>query len=138
TGEQTAEPVTGRTDADIAAAAWPFTADSAAAQEVLAQGHDVNILLADAVGLDWPEIDALLPVARDVAAEQGLVLVLLVDLVDFAALRATGLVYDTVPNVAANARLAPELDWAAYVAWRRKLAHDKWQPTATVRLNLAE
>lgn len=120
--------------ADLDAAAWPFTADSSVVQDVLAQGGEARILLTDAIGLDWPEIAPLLPVASDVALEQGLVLVLLVDLVEFAGLRATGFAYDAVPNAAANARLEPNLDWAAYVAWRRKLAHDKWQPAATVNL----
>lgn len=127
-------PAAQRSPADLEAAAWPFTTDSPVVHDVLAQGGEVRILLADALGLDWSEIAPLLPVARDVASDQGLVMVLLVDLVEFAGLRASGLAYDAVPNAAANARLAPDLDWAAYVAWRRKLAIDKWQPAATVTL----
>jgi hypothetical protein len=127
-------PATQRSLADLEAAAWPFTKDSPVVHDVLAQGGDVRILLADAIGLDWSEIAPLLPVACDVASEQGLVMVLLVDLVEFSGLRATEIAYDAVPNAAANARLAPDLDWAAYVVWRRKLAHDKWQPAATVNL----
>lgn len=119
---------------DPDAAAWPFTRDSPAVQDVLARGEAVRILLVDATGLDWEQIDPLVPVAREVAAEQRMVLVLLVDLVDFAGLRASGLVYDALPNTGATATLAPDLDWAAYVEWRRRLVHDKWQPAATIRL----
>ncbi|ABN78239.1 hypothetical protein [Cereibacter sphaeroides] len=118
---------------DPDAAAWPFTADSPVIAGVARQDRPLAIMLVDLTGLDWPEIEPLLPVAREVAREQEMVPVLVVDLVDFRGLRGAGLAYDTLPNAAANAPLGAG-DWPAYLARRRAVLLSKWQPAAIVHL----
>ncbi|MGP3698913.1 hypothetical protein [Rhodobacter sp. NSM] len=115
------------------AAAWPFNADSPVVEGLVRADRPVSVMLVDLTGLDWPRIEPLLPVARDVAREQEMVPVLVVDLVDFRGLRQAGFAYDTLPNAAANASFA-EGDWLSYLARRRAVLVAKWQPRAIVHL----
>jgi hypothetical protein len=117
-------------------AAWPFTADSPVVAEVMRRGRSVEVMLVDLSGLDWPAIEPLIPTAREVAESQGMVPVLIVDLVDLAGIRATRVAYDCLPNAAANAPLAPDMDWPGYVGRCRRLLGEKWRPRAVVHLGV--
>ncbi|MCE6959800.1 hypothetical protein LAZ40_12285 [Cereibacter sphaeroides] len=114
--------------------AWPFNLDSPVIAGALRPGRPLALMLVDLTGLDWPEVEPLLPVAREVAQEQGMVPVLVVDMLRFGGLRTAGFAYDVLPNAAANAPFAPDDDWASYLAHRRTLLVAKWQPAAIVHL----
>ena len=129
---QPEKPAPSTLDAD--AAAWPFTPDSPVLESVTDRDRALSIMLVNLCGLDWPQIENLLPLARTGAEDQDMVPVLVVDLTDLVPLRKTGLAYDALPNVAANSALLPELDWRAYFARRRALLIEKWQPAAIVHL----
>ena len=58
-------------------------------------------------------------------------------MLDYGALATAQVAYDTLPNPAANAPLAPELDWDAYIARRRTLLREKWRPAAIITLGTA-
>ena len=115
-------------------AAWPFTTDSPVIAGVVRADQPLAIMLVDLTGLDWPAIEPLLPMAREVATDQGMVPVLIVDLTDFAGLRAAGFAYDALPNAVANSPFHPDLDWSAYLDRRRALLSAKWCPSAIVHL----
>jgi len=123
---------TGLSDLDLLA--WPFNTDAEVLGDRLARRAGVVVMLIDLTGLDWPEIEPLLPLIRTMAAEKDMVPVLVVDLADVVAVRRTGLTYDALPNAAANAHLAPDQDWPAYVARCRQLLAQKWRPGAIVHL----
>ena len=114
--------------------AWPFNTDAEVLGDRLSRHVAVITMLIDLTGLDWTEIDPLLPLIRAMAAEKDMVPVLVVDLADIVAVRRSGLAYDALPNAAANAHLAPDQDWSAYVARCRQLLAQKWQPGAIVHL----
>ena len=122
----------GLSEADLMA--WPFNTDADVLGDRLARQVAVVVMLIDLTGLDWPQIEPLLPLIRSTAAEKDMIPVLVVDLADIVAVRRTGLPYDALPNAAANAHLAPEQDWPAYVARCRQLLAQKWRPGAIVHL----
>lgn len=115
-------------------AAWPFNSDSPLVAGLLDRDRFISILLVDVTGLDWEAIAGHLPTIRDIADSKRMVPVLVVDLLDYRDLVAEGLAYDTLPNLAANEPLCRELDWTAYLAWRRHLLTEKWRPSAVVNL----
>ncbi len=117
------------------AAAWPFTPESPAITGFTRTDQKLAVMLVDVTHLDWPQIEPLLPVAREAAIERNMVPVLIVDLVDFTGLRKTDFAYDVLPNAAANVPFQPSLDWPAYVARRRALLTEKWRPAAIVHLS---
>ena len=124
-------------EADLSEAdliAWPFNADADVLGDRLARQSAVVVMLIDLTGLDWPQIEPLLPLIRSTAAEKDMIPVLVVDQADIVAVRRTGLPYDALPNSAANAHLAPEQNWPAYVARCRQLLEQKWRPGAIVHL----
>jgi hypothetical protein len=117
--------------------AWPFNTDAEVLGDRLAKGVQTAVMLVDLTGLDWPDIEPLVPLITSMAAETGMVPVLVVDRADMLAVRRTGLPYDTLPDLAANAGLkdpSPTRDWPAYVARCRQLLAAKWQPAAIVHL----
>ncbi|TYC55864.1 hypothetical protein FMN50_11695 [Rhodobacterales bacterium] len=115
-------------------ASWPFIQESPVLKDAPQSGHAVSIMLVNMCGLDWEDIERLLPVARQGANKQKMVPVLVVDLADVVPLRNAGLAYDMLPNIPANATLLPDLDWNAYAARRRALLIEKWRPEAIVHL----
>lgn len=117
-------------------AAWPFNSDSPQVTGLLREDRFLSILLVDVTGLDWTAISGHLDSVRDIAATKRMVPVLVVDLLDFRGLVEEGLAYDTLPNVAGNRPFAEDLDWAAYLAARRRLLRDKWRPAAIINLGL--
>jgi hypothetical protein len=92
-------------------------------------------MLVELTGLDWSEIEPLLPAAKSAANAQAMVPVLIIDLIDFAGLRQTEFAYDVLPAAGTQVSLGSDLDWTAYIAKRRKLLLDKWQPSAIVHLS---
>jgi hypothetical protein len=114
--------------------AWPFNTDAEVLGDRLSRNTAVITMLIDLTGLDWTQIDPLLPLIRTTAAEKDMVPVLVVDLADIVSVRRSGLAYDALPNAAANAHLAPNQDWPAYVARCRQLLAQKWRPGAIVHL----
>lgn len=119
---------------DPALAAWPFNRDSPVIQGRVQDDRPLTIMLVDLSGLDWPEIEPLLTVADEVSQAQGMVPVLVVDLVDPTPLHKAGFAYDMLPCAAANAALSVGLDWPAYLARRRAILSEKWRPGAIVHL----
>ena len=124
--------VEGMSAADLLA--WPFTTDAEVLGDRLTRQTAVVVMLIDLTGLDWDQIEPLLPLIRAMAAEKDMVPVLVVDLADIVAVRRSGLAYDALPNAAANAHLAPGQDWPGYVARCRQLLAQKWRPGAIVHL----
>ncbi|MEP1572749.1 hypothetical protein [Roseibium album] len=119
---------------DADEATWPFNTDSPVLQDVVRQDRTLSIMLVNLCGLDWVEIEPLLPVARAGAREQDMLPVIIVDMTDVVPLRSTSLAYDVLPSVRANSPILPELDWRAYFARRKALLIEKWQPEAIVHL----
>ena len=119
---------------DAALLAWPFTTDAPALGDRLARNTAVVTMLVDLTGLDWPQIEPLLPLITGMAAEKDMVPVLVVDLAEIVAVRRSGLTYDVLPNAAANSFLTQDQDWHAYVAHCRYLLDQKWRPGAIVHL----
>lgn len=115
-------------------AAWPFDVKSPLIEGLISDRRFLSVMLVDVTGLDWPAISGHLQTVRDIAAAKRMVPVVVVDLTDFRGLVEEGLAYDTLPNIAANAPLAPDLDWPSYVARRRQLLREKWRPAAIVNL----
>lgn len=114
--------------------AWPFNADSPVIEGFTRSDRLLRVLIVDVTGLDWDAIEPRLDMIRQVAREKQMVPVVVVDLVDYAGLRGSGLAYDCLPNATANATLAADLDWTAYIARRRQLLREKWRPAAIVNL----
>lgn len=114
---------------------WPFNPDSPVIKETARVGQPLSIMLVDLTGLDWPEIEPLLPVARSSSTAQDMLPVLIVDLLDFSALRQAGFAFDVLPNAVANQPFRLEYDWDSYLARRRRLLSEKWKPAAIVRLS---
>lgn len=114
--------------------AWPFISESSVLAGVIRPDRALRIMLVNLCGLDWPEIERLLPVARAGADNQGMLAVIVVDLTDPVPLRKAGFAYDMLPNIPANAAIQPDLDWNAYFARRRALLIEKWRPEAIVHL----
>ncbi|TAG22450.1 MAG: hypothetical protein EAZ40_08140, partial [Rhodobacterales bacterium] len=115
--------------------AWPFNTDAEVLGDRLARGVPTAVMLVDLTGLDWPAIEPLVQLITSTAAEKDMVPVLVVARAEIVAVRRTGLPYDTLPDVAANAGLPdtmPGRDWPAYVARCRELLAAKWQPAAIV------
>lgn len=115
-------------------AAWPFNADSPHVSGVLSEEKFLSIMLVDVTGLDWPAIAGRLETLRDIARTKEMVPVFVVDLVDFRDLVTAGIVYDTLPSLAANVPLAEDLDWGSYLVRRRHLLREKWRPAAIINL----
>jgi|GEM_PF-2769264 len=113
---------------------WPFNTDSPLLEGRKDPETPLSIMLVNLCGLSWPEIEPLLPVARTGADDQGMLAVIVVDLTDIVPLRNAGFAYDVLPNVQVNSSMLPDLDWRAYVARRRALLIEKWQPSAIVHL----
>lgn len=114
--------------------AWPFIAESPVLDGIIRPDRALRIMLVNLCGLEWPEIEKLLPVARAGADKQGMLAVVVVDLTDPVPLRSAGFAYDMLPNIEVNAALQPDLDWQAYFARRRALLIEKWRPEAIVHL----
>lgn len=114
--------------------AWPFVSDSPVIEDVVSPDRTLSIMLVNLCGLDWPEIEPLLPLARQGADEQQMLAVLVVDITGHMPLHNAGFAYDVLPNVDANTALLPDLDWRAYFARRRALLIEKWRPEAIVHL----
>jgi len=114
--------------------AWPFVADSPVLEGVTRTGEALSIMLVNLCGLEWPEIEPLLPLARKGAEDQGMLPVIVVDLTDPVPLRKAGFAYDMLPNIPANAAILPDLDWNAYFERRKTLLIEKWRPEAIVHL----
>jgi hypothetical protein len=129
-----ATPINQVAQLDPAEAAWPFNPDSAQIAGTIRLDRPLSILLVDVTGLDWRQIELLLPTAHSVAHDKGLTPVLVVDLADYSEVRNSGLAYDVLPNVAANVSFAPALDWDTYLAARRRILQRKWNPTAIIKL----
>ena len=126
------QPMAGISGADHLA--WPFDTDAVVLGDRLARNTAVVIMLIDLTGLDWAGIEPLLPLITSMAAEKDMVPVLVIDRADVVAVRRSGMVYDALPNAAANAHMAPDQDWPEYVARCRQLMAQKWQPGAIVHL----
>lgn len=114
---------------------WPFNPDSPVIEGTARTDRPLAIMLVDLTGLEWHEIEPLLPLARSGAAAQEMLPLLVVDLLDFSALRHAGFAFDVLPNAAANLTFRPDHDWSAYLARRRRLMAEKWKPAAIVRLS---
>ena len=117
-------------------AAWPFDSDSPQVAGVWRGDKFLSIMLVDVTGLEWETITGHLETIRDIAKDKNMVPVFVVDLVEFRGLIEENLAYDTLPNVAANAPFAQELDWPSYLDWRRQLLREKWRPAAIINLGL--
>lgn len=115
-------------------AAWPFKSDSHVIERIVSEDRPLSIMLVNLCGLEWSEIQPLLPVARDGAREQNMLAVLVVDLMDLVPLHNSEFAYDTLPNVVANMAHLPDLDWSAYFERRKELLIEKWSPEAIVHL----
>lgn len=115
-------------------AAWPFNSDSPVIDGVVQSDKALSIMLVNLCGLDWEDIEPLLPAARKGAKDQGMLPVIVVDLTDLVPLQDAGLAYDALPNVTAGAFIQPELDWRAYFVRRKDLLIEKWRPGAIVHL----
>ena len=115
-------------------AAWPFNADSPLVDGLVRSDKALSIMLVNLCGLDWQEIEPLLPAAGKGAKDQGMLPVIVVDLTDLVPLQNAGLAYDALPNVTAGALTLPELDWRAYFVRRKELLIEKWRPEAIVHL----
>ena len=115
-------------------AAWPFNTDSPVLESTLRPDRALSIMLVNLCGLDWTEIESLLPIAEDGAKKQEMLPVIVVDMTDLVPLRRTGLAYDVLPNVTVNSTILPELDWRAYFTRRKTLLIEKWRPEAIVHL----
>lgn len=120
---------------DAFEAAWPFNADSPQVDGVMRDDKFLSTMLVDVTGLEWDEIVGYLDTVRDTAKAKNMVPVFIVDLVEYRGLISEGLAYDTLPNMVANARLTPELDWPAYIAHRRRVLREKWLPAAIINLS---
>lgn len=114
---------------------WPFNTDSPVLDGLKASDHPLEVMLVDVTGLEWPDIEPLLPLARKTALERGMVPVIVVDLTEFGDLRQSGLAYDVLPNAAANAQLFRSGNWLGYLERRRLLLTEKWRPAAIVHLS---
>ncbi|MFL4470171.1 hypothetical protein ACERZ8_09915 [Tateyamaria armeniaca] len=115
-------------------ASWPFNADSPQVDGVARDDKLLSTMLVDVTGLGWDEIARYLDAVRDSAKAKNMVPIFIVDLVEYRGLIAEGLAYDTLPNVAANAPFARDLDWPSYLAYRRRLLREKWRPSAIINL----
>lgn len=127
-----AEAATGALDPEDTA--WPFINESPVLEGVIRPDRALRIMLVNLCGLDWQDIERLLPVARAGADNQGMLAVIVVDLTDPVPLRNAGFAYDMLPNIPVNAALQPDLDWHAYFSRRRALLIEKWRPEAIVHL----
>ncbi|WP_299473243.1 hypothetical protein [uncultured Roseibium sp.] len=125
-------PKTEKLDPDEAA--WPFKSDSHVIEGIVSEERPLSIMLVNLCGLEWSEIQPLLPVARDGASEQNMLAVLVVDLMDLVPLHNSEFAYDTLPNVVANMARLPDLDWSVYFERRKELLIEKWCPEAIVHL----
>ena len=117
--------------------AWPFNIDAEVLGDRLERGLNTVVMLVDLTGLDWPGIAPMVPLITSMAAEKGMIPVLVVDRANILEVRRTCLVYDTLPDAAANAGLinrSPDCDWPGYIARCRQLLAAKWQPAAIVHL----
>lgn len=114
---------------------WPFNTDSPVLDGLEVFDRPLEVMLVDVTGLDWNEIEPLLPLARSTASQRGMVPVIVVDLMDFGGLRQSGIAYDVLPNAAANARLYRADNWPEYLSRRRTLLTEKWRPAAIVHLS---
>lgn len=115
-------------------AAWPFNTDSPVLEGTVRPDRTLSIMLVNLCGLDWSEIEPLLPVAEAGAKKQEMLPVIIVDMTDLVPLRKAGLAYDVLPNVTVNSALLPDLDWRAYFVRRKALLIEKWRPEAIVHL----
>ena len=114
---------------------WPFNPDSPVIEGIARFDRPLSIMLVDLSGLDWPQIETLLPVVQASARAQEVLPVLIVDLLDFTGLRDAGFAFDVLPNAVANRPFRPEHDWDGYIDRRRRLLVEKWKPVSIVRLS---
>ncbi|WP_421984202.1 hypothetical protein [Roseibium sp.] len=119
---------------DAGEAAWPFNSDSPVIDGIVRPDRALSIMLVNLCGLEWEDIEPLLPAATRGAKDQGMLPVIIVDLTDMVPLQKAGLAYDCLPNVTAGSLQQPDLDWRAYFVRRKHLLIEKWRPEAIVHL----
>ncbi|MCV2864993.1 hypothetical protein [Defluviimonas sp. WL0075] len=108
------------------ARAYPFRPEARLVQASVAAGKAPAFHLVDVTGRDAGFIGALIPTATGVLAELGLIPVFVTDTLDLAPFRASGAIVEVVPDAAACAGLAPDLDWDRYRRDRFRAIARKW------------
>ena len=105
---------------------------------VLKNGKPTRFYLIDVTGLTEPEIENVIPLAREIVAEQAAIPVFLTTLMDYGLFRREKVIFEALPPKADSAFLIPELDWAARQAELRSMVQEKWLPVGETRFGRSE